>query len=45
VIASGIISEKHVISPGKSYVVLDLKAENLNGEVVGVGQAVVAFPD
>jgi 3-hydroxybutyryl-CoA dehydratase len=45
VTCSGIISEKHVISPGKSYVVLDLKAENQNGEALGVGQAVVVFPD
>ena len=42
---TGVISEKHMICPGKNYVVLDLKAENQDGELVAIGQAEVAFPD
>lgn len=42
---SGFVSEKHVISPGKNYVIIDLKAENQDGEIVGVCQTEVVFPD
>ena len=42
---TGVISEKHVIAKGKNYVVVDLKAENQDGEVLAVGQAEVLFPD
>ena len=42
---TGVISEKHVISPGKNYVVIDLKAENQDTELVAIGQVEVVFPD
>jgi len=42
---TGVISEKHVISPGKNYVVVDLKAENQDGELLGLCQTEVVFPD
>jgi acyl dehydratase len=42
---TGVISEKHVIAKGKNYVVVDLKAENQDGELLAVGQAEVLFPD
>jgi 3-hydroxybutyryl-CoA dehydratase len=42
---TGVVSEKHVICPGKNYVVIDLKAENQKGELVAVGEAQVLFPD
>jgi 3-hydroxybutyryl-CoA dehydratase len=41
---TGIISEKHVISPGKNYVVIDTKAENQDGELLAIGQTEVLFP-
>ena len=42
---TGVISEKHVICPGKNYVVIDLKAENQDGQVLGVCKTEVVFPD
>jgi len=42
---TGVISEKHVISKGKNYVVVDLKAENQEGALLGVSQIEVVFPD
>lgn len=42
---TGTISEKHVISPGKNYVIVDLKAENQDGELVALCQTEVVFPD
>jgi hypothetical protein len=42
---SGVISEKHVICPGKNYVVIDLKAENQDAELLAIGQTEVVFPD
>ena len=42
---SGVVSEKHVIYPGKNYLVVDLKAENQDGELVAVCQTEVVFPD
>ncbi len=41
---TGIISEKHVICPGKNYVVIDTKAENQDGELLAIGQTEVIFP-
>ncbi len=41
----GIISEKHVICPGKNYVVVELKAENQEGMLLGVCTTEVVFPD
>lgn len=42
---TGRISEKHVIFPGKNYVVIDLEAKNQDGHLLGVCKAEVAFPD
>ena len=43
--AGGTITEKHVIAPGRNYVVLDIWAENQNGFRVAVGQTEVGLPD
>jgi acyl dehydratase len=42
---SGIISEKHVIAPGRNYVIVDLKAENQDGDLLAICQAKVVFPE
>ncbi len=42
---TGVISEKHFISSGKNYVVIDLKAENQYGKLLGVCKTEVVFPD
>jgi acyl dehydratase len=42
---TGVVSEKHIISPGKNYVIIDLIAENQDGEVVAICQTEVVFPD
>ncbi|MFX0200465.1 MAG: MaoC family dehydratase [Candidatus Hodarchaeota archaeon] len=42
---SGVISEKHIISPGKNYVVIDLTAVNQDGQPVAVCQTEVIFLD
>jgi 3-hydroxybutyryl-CoA dehydratase len=42
---TGVISEKHLISPGRNYVVVDLKAENQDGRELAVCRTEVAFPD
>jgi 3-hydroxybutyryl-CoA dehydratase len=45
VTCTGIIAEKHVICPGKNYVVIDLEAKNQDGQLLGVCKAEVVFPD
>ncbi len=45
VTCTGVVSEKHVIYPGKNYVVVDVKAENQDGELLAVCQTEVQFPD
>lgn len=42
---TGVISEKHYISKGKNFVVVDVKAENQAKELVGLSQIEVVFPD
>lgn len=42
---SAVLSEKHFICKGKNYVVVDMKAENQDGEFLALGQAKVLFPD
>jgi len=32
-------------TPGKNFIVVDLKAENQDGELLGLGQVEVVFPD
>jgi acyl dehydratase len=45
VTCSGIVSEKHFISPGKNFVVVDLKAENQDGRDLAVCRTEIVFPD
>ena len=42
---TGVVSSKHFISPGKNFVVVDLEAENQEGDIVAVGQMEVILPD
>jgi acyl dehydratase len=42
---TGIISEKHVICPGRNYVVIGLEAKNQDGVLLGIGEVEVVFPD
>jgi acyl dehydratase len=42
---TGVISEKHYITKGKNFVVVDVKAENQAKELVGLSQIEVVFPD
>ena len=41
----GVVSEKHPRQKGKSFVVIDLWAENQNGVKVGVAKAKVVLPE
>ncbi len=41
----GYIAEKHVITPGRNFVVIKVKAENQDGVVVGLSEYEVEFPD
>jgi len=41
----GTVTEKHVIAPGKNYVVLDIWAENQDGAKVAAGEGEVNLPD
>ena len=45
VTCTGVVSEKHVISPGKNYAVVDLKAENQDGTLLAVCRTEVTFPE
>lgn len=42
---TGVISEKHSITKGKNFVVVEVKAENQAKELVGLSQIEVVFPD
>jgi primosomal replication protein N len=42
---TGVISEKHHISKGKNFVVIDVKAENQDGDLLGLSEIQVVFPD
>ena len=42
---TGVISEKHYISKGKHFVVVDVKAENEHKDLVGLSEIEVVFPD
>lgn len=41
----GYIAEKHVITRGRNFVVVKVKAENQDGLVVGLSEFEVEFPD
>ena len=45
VTCTGVISAKHVICPGKNYVVIETKALNQDGDLLAVGETEVLFPD
>ena len=42
---TGTVTEKHLISPGSNYVVVELTATNQDGETVAVAEAEVVLPD
>jgi acyl dehydratase len=42
---TGVISEKHYITKGKNFVVVEVKAENQAKELIGLSQIEVVFPD
>ncbi len=42
---TGVVTEKHLISPGKDFVVVDVKAENQDGRELAVCRTEVVFPD
>lgn len=42
---TGIVTEKHLISPGDNYVVVELTATNQNGDIVAVAKAEVVLLD
>jgi 3-hydroxybutyryl-CoA dehydratase len=42
---TGVVTEKHYISKGQNFVVVAMKAENQNKELVALGEAEVLFPD
>jgi len=42
---TGIVSSKHWIGPGRNFVVVDLKAENQDGDTVAVAEANLVLPD
>ena len=45
VMCSGSVAEKHLICPGKNFVVLDLKAENQDGIELAACRTEVVFPE
>lgn len=45
VTCTGVITEKHYISKGKSFVVVEVKAENQNKELVAFCEVEVLFPE
>lgn len=45
VTCTGVITEKHYISKGKNFVVVEVKAENQDKELLGISQIEVVFPD
>ena len=42
---TGFVSEKHYISKGENFVVVDVKAENQHGDLLGLSKIEVVFPD
>ena len=42
---SGVISSKHVITKGQNFVVIDVRAENQMGDLLGISEIEVVFPD
>lgn len=44
-ISTGVVTEKHIISPGNNYVVVELTVKNQDGELAAIGEAEVVLPD
>ncbi len=42
---TGVVSSKHFICKGRNFVIVDVKAENQDGELLGVSDFEVVFPD
>lgn len=42
--SGGVVTEKHFHGPGKNFVVVEIYAQNQNGEKVAVGEAEVILP-
>ena len=42
---TGVVTEKHLISPGNNFVVVELTATNQKGETVAVAEAEATLPD
>lgn len=42
---TGTISEKHYITKGKNFVVIEVKAENQKGDLLAISEMRVVFPD
>jgi acyl dehydratase len=42
--AGGTVTEKHFHGPGKNFVVIEIYAQNQNGEKVAVGEAEIVIP-
>lgn len=45
VTCTGVVAEKHLISPGKDFVVVDLKAVNQDGRDLAACRTEIVFPD
>lgn len=41
---TGVVTEKHVISPGSNYLIIELSATNQDGTTVAVGKVEVVLP-
>ncbi len=42
---TGIVTEKHFIASGRNFVVVEVKAENQDGVLLGISEIEVLFPD
>lgn len=42
---TGFVSEKHFITKGENFVIIQVKAENQNGDLLGLSDFEVVFPD
>lgn len=42
---SGVVTETHIIAPGRNYVAVDIKVVDGDGDTVGISRVDVALPD
>jgi 3-hydroxybutyryl-CoA dehydratase len=45
IICTGVVSEKHLITKGKNFVMVDVRAENQKGDLLALSEIEVVFPD